>query len=205
VAVRCARLSGISLHTNLASTFQGVAVKLVMYCAHVCPAEHEVLPVSEGHRVTLTYNLRALHKTAEVMAARKRRKAAVNLAAVEQTVAAENAADSQDSSSSHTSSSGSGSSTWMTAADVSASAELAAELQAAMADKTWHPEGEALSAVSCLLHPGVYGCSCTAAAARVKVYRVALHTFSCHSCSYVAALSCAHSLPLQLLPLPQDG
>jgi hypothetical protein len=110
---------------------------MIMHHAHVCPAEHEVLPVSEGHRVTLTYNLRALHKTkAELLTAGMTSQDATELAAVEQTVASDNAAEAQD-----------GSTAWMTAADVSASAELAAELQAAMADKTWHPEGEGLSSV----------------------------------------------------------
>jgi fructose-1,6-bisphosphatase/inositol monophosphatase family enzyme len=78
---------------------------------------------------------------------------ATKLAAVEQMVATDNAARPK-AGSSDTSSSGSDNTTWMTAADVSASAELAAELQAAMADKTWHPEGEGLlSVVSCVQHP----------------------------------------------------
>jgi hypothetical protein len=71
---------------------------------------------------------------------------AAKLAAAEQTVAAYIATESQDGSSCHTSISSSGNTTWITAAHVSASAELAAELQAAMADKAWHSEGEALSA-----------------------------------------------------------
>jgi hypothetical protein len=129
---------------------QGLALYYVcMHFAHFCPVEHEVLPVSEGHRVTLTYNLRALHKQAAPMTAHMTPQDATKLAAVEQTVATDMAADPQDrssSSSSRTPSSGSGNTAWMTAADVSASAELAAELQAAMADKTWHPGGEALTA-----------------------------------------------------------
>jgi hypothetical protein len=123
---------------------QGMLLNSVSFYALLCPAEHEVLPVSEGHRVTLTYNLRALHKQAEpAVTAHMTPQDATKLAAVEQMVAADNVARPK-AGSSDMSSSGSDNTTWMTAADVSASAELAAELQAAMADKTWHPEGEGL-------------------------------------------------------------
>jgi hypothetical protein len=86
--------------------------KMIMHHVHACPAEHEVLPVSEGHRVTLTYNLRALRKPAEPLNAQMTPAVhAAKLAAAEQTVAAYIATESQDGSSCHTSSSGSGSST----------------------------------------------------------------------------------------------
>jgi hypothetical protein len=97
-----------------------------------CPAEHEVLPVTEGHRITLTYNLRAVHKqqwpapyTEPGAEADADNKQGTNNDQAEQ----EGAAGSSGS--------------WMTHGDVSASAELAAELRRLMADKDWHSEGEA--------------------------------------------------------------
>lgn len=96
--------------------------------------------MSEGHRVTLTYNLRALSETATGLEPGQRlldRK----LATAEQKLAQENGVRLHESSNrGDTSSSGKG---WVTAADVSASAELAAELKTLLADKTWHGEGEA--------------------------------------------------------------
>jgi hypothetical protein len=98
-----------------------------------CSAEHEVLPVTEGHRITLTYNLRAVHKQqwpAPVVSKSGKEDDARS--------GPNNGQAKQEGAAGSSGSSGS----WMTHGDVSASAELAAELRRLMADKDWHSNGE---------------------------------------------------------------
>lgn len=89
--------------------------------------------MTEGHRITLTYNLRAVHKQ--------------QWPATFVEPGAESAEDSKTDSGTNADQSeqqgaAGNSGSWMTNGDVSASAELAAELRRLMADKEWHNKGE---------------------------------------------------------------
>jgi hypothetical protein len=89
--------------------------------------------VTEGHRITLTYNLRAVHKQqwpapfADAAAQSEQDNAEESCVSIEMSAQA-SAAGSSGS--------------WLTPGDVSASAELAAELKRLVADNDWHPKGE---------------------------------------------------------------
>ncbi|WIA37493.1 hypothetical protein OEZ86_014407 [Tetradesmus obliquus] len=113
----------------------------LQWAAFYADTEHEVLPVTEGHRMTLTYNLRAVQKQQWPAPFTEPgvKTSSNNLKGP----GAEAGQPDQKVAVSSSSSNGS----WMTPADVSASAELAAEVRRLLADKDWHGSCERLGFV----------------------------------------------------------
>jgi len=110
----------------------------LQWAAFYNDTEHEVLPVTEGHRITLTYNLRAPQNPD---------------GAVEPDALDFGLTDDEEPSGLPTEPPGKTqpednvvSSSWMTAADVSASTALTAQLKQLLADKAWHTQGETAEA-----------------------------------------------------------
>ena len=114
------------------SVGQGKGQDQLQWVVFNTDTEHEVLPVTEGHRITLTYNLRAVE--AQPVAATGEEEQMLLTQGGEGEVGRLASAAAKLSSNS--------SEPWMTEADVSASAELAAQLKTLMADPSWHKEGE---------------------------------------------------------------
>lgn len=107
------------------------------------PAEHEVLPVTEGYRITLTYNLRAVQKQPWPAPFTEPAAKAASEGHPEGEGEAAPSANGQPADN------GTGSSReWMTPGDVSSSAELAADLQGLLADEEWHAQGAAAAATA---------------------------------------------------------
>lgn len=118
--------------SNVGEQFVWVCIErlLPLWRLRIClspaaSAEHEVLPVTEGHRITLTYNLRAVHKQQWPAPSTQPKKD-----------------EKGNKAGSGTTNVQSGD--WMTPGDMSASAELWAELKMLLGDREWHNKGEAL-------------------------------------------------------------
>jgi hypothetical protein len=106
----------------------------LQWAAFYSDTEHEVMPVTEGYRVTLTYNLRAVSVASSASGA-----AAAKLPEPSRPSTASIAAAAAGGAAVDTS--------WLTTADVASSAGLVAQLKQLLADERWHPEGGRISFV----------------------------------------------------------
>jgi hypothetical protein len=141
--------AGTSGVTAAASSSQQLGS--LQWAAFYSDSEHEVLPVTDGYRITLTYNLRAVGRSSGYNSDTA---SALNLTAAEAEdkdtapgEAVDIAADSSDDDSNEealppvAARAIPGDASWLTAADVASSAGLVRHIKKLLADERWHPEG----------------------------------------------------------------
>jgi hypothetical protein len=144
------------------------ALGAMQWAAFYSDSEHEVLPVTDGYRITLTYNLRAVGHSSSgrgsqgpssvvhlyygsnaepLLAAQAAQDTAATPAAAAAAAAAvDEPSNKTDSGSSKGVAGGSAvEDSWMTSADVASSRRLVDTVQALLANKDWHPEGDTMS------------------------------------------------------------
>jgi hypothetical protein len=109
----------------------------MQWAAFYSDSEHEVLPVTDGYRITLTYNLRAVGYNSGGNSLAASLTPALSIAArhsVGENTAVIPLCDYS----------------WLSAADVASSAGLVGHLKKLLADERWHPEGACIGHGSCI-------------------------------------------------------
>jgi hypothetical protein len=127
------------------------ALGAMQRAAFYSDSEHEVLPVTDGYRITLTYNLRAVGHSSSGSSGKGSNQSAESAEDAQDTAAAAATAVAEpsnktDSGSSKGAAGGSAADgSWMTSADVASSRRLVDTVQALLSNKDWHPEDDTMT------------------------------------------------------------